>query len=294
MSQSYQDQTKNINEWIQSAMHFWKNFSPLNAHGDQQQTTQDTFFTGSQKTDQFFISGFNMIQLLIANLLEPDNIDETLKKSDAISSASIEILQQFTDSFMEMQKQWIERFVRIGLETKAYRFDDIDKEMFTSWQNIYEKEFQKFFKIPTIGLLRYYQERAQIALDKFHLFQESLSELLYYLYIPFEKTAQIFQKEMEKQIEQGHISNNVKEHYNQWIKILEGHFMALLKSSEYSEVLNKAIYSYVQFKNAKDAVLMDLLQHLPVPTYKEMDELYKDIYELKQTVKLLKTKLENQ
>jgi len=291
MSQSDQDNTKNFNEWLQSSMQFWKNFSAGYTHGDQKQSEKETFFTGSQKTDQFFISGFNMFQLLMASLLEPDNIDQTMKKSDAISSASIEIFKQFTESFMDMQKQWIERCVRIGMETKAYRFDDIDKEMFTSWKNIYEKEYQKFFQIPAIGLLRYYQERANIALDKFNLFNESLAELLYFLYIPFEKSAQVYQKEIEKQIEQGDISNNFKDHYNRWMKILEGHFMSLLKSSEYSEVLNNAIQSYVQFKNAKDAVLMDLLQHLPVPSQKEMDELYKEIYELKQTVKFLKTKL---
>ncbi|MBF0452646.1 MAG: hypothetical protein HQK75_18230 [Candidatus Magnetomorum sp.] len=236
----------------------------------------------------------NIFQLLVASLFEPDNIDATLKKSDAISSASLEILQQFTEGFMEMQTQWIERCVRIGQETKAYGFDDMDKDMFTSWKKIYEKEFQKFFHIPTLGLFRYYHERIYTAIDKFNVFHEALAELSYLLYIPFEKSAQVLQKEIENQIEQGNISNNFKEHYNRWMRILEGHFMALLKSSEYMETLNDAIQAYVQFKNAKDAVLMDLLQHLPVPTHKEMDELYKEIYELKQTVKALKKSISSQ
>jgi len=289
MKQSDQDQTFNINinEWMQSAMSLWKNMT-ASQQEDSFFSQSETPFTGSQKTDQFFSSAMNMFQMTMASFFEPDNIDATLNKSDAISSASIEILKQATESVMEMQKQWIERCIRIGQETKAYNFDDMDKEIFTTWKNIYKKEFQQYFQIPTIGLFRYYQERVNTALDKYNLFCESVSEFMYMLYVPFEKSAQIYQKEVEHKLSNGELSNNFKDHYNQWIRILEGHFMSLLKSREYTEVLNQTIQSYVQFKKAKDDVLIDMLQQVPVPTNKEMDELYKEIYELKQTIKSLK------
>jgi hypothetical protein len=286
MTQSDQEQTFNMHEWIQSAMNLWKKMAV------SQQESKDFFqagtsFTGSKKTDQFFTSSMNMYHLILSSLFEPDNIDATMKKTDAISSASIEILKQVTESVMEMQKKWIERCIRIGKETKAYSFDDMDKELFTTWKNIYEKELQHFFQIPTLGLFRFYQERINIAIDKYNLFNESMSEFMFMLYVPFEKTAQVFQMEIEKKLAEGEFSNNFKEHYNQWIRILEGHFMSLLKSKEYTDVLNQTIQTYVQFKKAKDDVLIDFLQHVPVPTNKEMDELYKEIYELKRTVKAL-------
>jgi len=286
MTQSDQEQTFNMHEWIQSAMNLWKKMA-VSQQGSKDFYQSDTSFTGSKKTDQFFTSSMNMYHLIMSSLFEPDNIDATMKKTDAISSASIEILKQVTESVMEMQKKWIERCIRIGKETKAYSFDDMDKELFTTWKNIYEKELQHFFQIPTLGLFRFYQERINVAIDKYNLFNESMSEFMFMLYVPFEKTAQVFQMEIEKKLSEGEFSNNFKDHYNQWIRILEGHFMSLLKSKEYTDVLNQTIQTYVQFKKAKDDVLIDLLQHVPVPTNKEMDELYKEIYELKRTVKAL-------
>jgi gas vesicle protein len=287
MTKTDQEQSFNMNEWMQSAMNLWKKMASPQ-QGENQFSQFETSFTGSKKTDQFFSSSMNTLNLILSGFFEPDNIDATLKKSGEISSASIEILKQVTESVMEMQKKWVERCIRIGQESKAYSFDDMDKEIFTTWKNIYEKEFQQFFQIPTIGLLRYYQERINTAVDKYNLFSESISEFMFMLYVPFEKTAQVFQKEVELKLSEGEISNNFKDYYNQWIRILEGHFMSLLKSKEYTEVLNQTIQTYVQFKKAKEDVLIDLLQHIPVPTNKEMDELYKEIYELKQTVKSLK------
>jgi len=286
MTQSDQEQAFNMQEWMQSAMNLWKKMTD-SQQGDMNFFQTDTSFTGSKKTDQYFTSSMNMLQLILSNLFESDSIDATLKKSDAISSTTIEIFKQITESVMEMQKKWIERCVRIGKETKAYNFDDMDKEIFTTWKNIYEKEFQQFFQIPTIGLFRFYQERINIAIDKYNMFNEAMSEFMFMLYVPFEKSIQVYQKEVEEKLTEGEFSNNFKDHYNRWIRILEGHFMSLLKSKEYTEVFDQAIQTYVQFKKAKDDVLIDMLQQVPVPTNKEMDELYKDIYDLKQTVKSL-------
>jgi len=286
MTQTEQEQAFNMNEWMQSAMNLWKKMT-TSQQVDKDFFQSDASFTGSKKTDQFFSSAMNMMQLIMSSFFEPDNIDATLKKTDDIVSASIEILKQVTESVMDLQTQCIERCIRIGKETKAYSFDDMDREIFTTWKNIYEKEFQHFLQIPTIGLFRYYQERVNIAVDKYNLFSEALSEFMFMLYIPFEKTAQIYQKEIEKKLAEGELSNNFKDHYNQWIRILEGHFMSLLKSKEYTEVLSHTIQTYVAFKKAKEDVLIDILQQVPVPTNKEMDELYKEIYDLKQQVKHL-------
>jgi len=292
MKQSDSDKNFNINmhEWMQSAFNVWKQMAQP---GDQGKTQAETTFTGSKKTDQFFMSSLNMFQLACANMFTPENIDATIQKSDAITSATLEIMQHMTEGVMEMQNSWIERMVRIGKETKAYSFDDMDKEMFTTWKNIYEKEIQQFFQIPTLGLFRFYQERINVAIDKQNIFSEALSEFMYTLFVPVEKSAAVFQKELEEKIARGELSNNLKEYYNRWIRILEGHFMSLLKSEEYTEVLNRTISSYTQFKKAKDDVLTDFLQHIPVPTNKEMDELYKEIYELKQKVKSLQKSVNN-
>jgi polyhydroxyalkanoate synthesis regulator phasin len=45
-----------------------------------------------------------------------------------------------------------------------------------------------------------------------------------------------------------------------------------------------------EFSKAKKEILQDFLNMLPVPTLKELDELYKEIYLLKKRIKALEKK----
>jgi polyhydroxyalkanoate synthesis regulator phasin len=75
-----------------------------------------------------------------------------------------------------------------------------------------------------------------------------------------------------------------------WLKILEGHYMTLFKSQEYTQALGKTLGSMEEFTMARQELLQDALQSLPVATDKDMDELYKELYELKKRIKQLEKK----
>jgi len=68
--------------------------------------------------------------------------------------------------------------------------------------------------------------------------------------------------------------------------------MTLLKSPEYTQVMNSTIEALTQYRKAKEEMLYDLLQDIPIPTNKEMDEFYKEFYLLKKKVRELSRKLE--
>jgi len=55
--------------------------------------------------------------------------------------------------------------------------------------------------------------------------------------------------------------------------------------------LRGTLNSLHDFRAARSEFFMDLLQNLPIPTNKEMDELYKDLYILKKRVKELERKV---
>ena len=66
--------------------------------------------------------------------------------------------------------------------------------------------------------------------------------------------------------------------------------MTLFQSSEYTQSLNKTLNAMSEFSAVKKEILQDFLNMLPVPTHKEMDELYKEIYLLKKRIKELEKK----
>jgi hypothetical protein len=121
-------------------------------------------------------------------------------------------------------------------------------------------------------------------MDETNQFQMALSEFMYLFSVPFEKTARVMQEKTEEMMEQGDVPSDVKDHYNMYIKILEGHFMTLLQSPEYIRVMSDTINALVKYKQAKEKVLFDMLNTLPIPTNKDMDELYKEFYILKKRV----------
>jgi polyhydroxyalkanoate synthesis regulator phasin len=75
------------------------------------------------------------------------------------------------------------------------------------------------------------------------------------------------------------------------VKILEGHFMTLFKSPEYNQTLADLFIKVTDFIVAKNEMFQDILQILPVPTYKEIDELYRDLHILKKRVRELEGQL---
>jgi class III poly(R)-hydroxyalkanoic acid synthase PhaE subunit len=202
------------------------------------------------------------------------------------------ISQQVWDGYFELQKRWMDHITRVGQQTKAYSFEDIDQNIFKAAREIYEKEYQKFLNVPQVGLNRFYQERLSRLTDKYNLFQTSLGEFIYMFYVPIEKSIGVMQEKLEQMAEAGELHDNFKDYYNMWIKVLEGHYMKLLQSPEYTEVMNNTINALITYKQAKDEVMYDILQKLPIPTNKDMDELYKDFYHLKKKVRELSKKIE--
>jgi len=102
---------------------------------------------------------------------------------------------------------------------------------------------------------------------------------------------QVLQDQVEELSKEGKVPEKAKEYYNLWVKILEGHYMNLFKSPEYLAAFREMLDQVENFANAKNEVLQDLLQSLPVPTNRDMDNIYKDLYLLKKRVRVLEKEL---
>lgn len=275
--------------WLKSATDFWGEMASTSVpFGKSEKPRKGTAYK-AQKTWE---SSSKILQAMISTFSEPENINAILKGAETVPEFMMDIAHQMWDGYFELQKKMMDRAVRIGQETKAYDFDDIDQDLFKTLREMYENEFQKYLNAPQVGLTRFYQERMNRVVDKFNLFQTSLSEFLYMFYVPMEKSLTVMQEKIEQMAEQGEIHDNYKDYYNMWVKVLEGHYMKLLQSQEYTEVMKSTIDSLVQYRNAKDEFMCDILQKLPIPTNKDMDELYKDLYLLKKQVRELSKKIE--
>jgi class III poly(R)-hydroxyalkanoic acid synthase PhaE subunit len=179
----------------------------------------------------------------------------------------------------------MEKAGTLGQKTEAYKFENIDQDAFRAWTEIYEEEFKQFLNIPQLGLTRFYQERMARLADKFNIFQGAMAEFTYLLYLPMEKSFKVMQEKLEQATKEGKFPETSQEYYRIWLRILEGHYMTLFKSPEYTSVLKKTLDATEEFVAARQEVYEDILEMFPVPTNKDMDDLYKELYRLKKRIR---------
>jgi class III poly(R)-hydroxyalkanoic acid synthase PhaE subunit len=221
----------------------------------------------------------------------PQTMEAVFKGANASPETAMRMLRTTWNGYSQLYQSWLKNAGKAGKTGKPFSFEGLEAGTFKEWTAFYEKELQPFFKAPQVGLTRLYQERTNAALDKFNQMQAAVGEFLHHLNGPVERSVKAMQEKIEEQARDGKLSENFKDYYNMWIKILEGDYMTIYKSPEYIESMGRALSAVEEYKMARDNVLVDLLQVLPIPTNKEMDELYKEFHVLKKTVKEMAKRL---
>lgn len=224
-------------------------------------------------------------------LNDPEMADAVLKGLNTLPEFFMKIAKAGWEASSRLQEKIVEKAGKIGQKTDAYQFENLDQGIFKAWREIYEEEFSQYLQIPQLGLNRYYQERLNHLLDQSNILNASLSGFLYLLYLPMEKSMKVFQDKIEDLSKEGNIPDKAKDYYKLWVKILEGHYMNLFKSPEYLASLREMTSQAEDYITAKNEVLQDILQSLPIPTNRDMDNIYKDLYLLKKRVKVLEKEL---
>lgn len=286
--QKIKDPESMLEAWMKSATEFWGSMARMwpGAPGISEAATPSKM-GDKGRVQESMESALRMWQTLSSTMDEPAAVEPFFQGINALPEIMMKMAQTGWDRYFQMQRQWIERAGRLGARTEAYKFEDIDQEAFKAWSEIYEEEFKKFFYAPQLGLMRFYQERAGRFTDKFNLFQGAIGEFMYLLYLPMEKSFKVMQEKVKELSEEGKLPENSQDYYRIWLKILEGHYMTLFKSHEYTQVLSKTLDAMEGFTMARQELLQDALQSLPIATDKDMDDLYKELYDLKKKVRQL-------
>jgi hypothetical protein len=277
-----------LEAWMKMAGEFWKTA----ATGDSSASGTYGFpeFSHVKDPNKFqesLQSTMKMWSSMSSMLGKPHTAEAIMKGAAAVPEIIVRALGSGWEGYFRLQQQIMQRVGRIGQETEAYKYENLDENIFRVWADIYEKELSPYLKVPQLGLTRFYQERLGQAADKYNTFQASFAEFLRLLYLPVEKSSKVMQQKFEEMAKEGNLPDSPQDYYRTWIKILEGHYMTLFKSSEYAQSLKEILSTYEDYLSAREQILQDFLQSVPVPTNKEMDELYREIYCLKKKVKKL-------
>ncbi|MEJ2715665.1 MAG: poly(R)-hydroxyalkanoic acid synthase subunit PhaE [Deltaproteobacteria bacterium] len=272
-----------LEAWMKNAAEFWETAARMWPDAAEKMGLKGRTFDA-------WDSALETWQAMAAVMSEPGATEGLFKGINTVPSVLVKMIQPALHCVFQFQLEWMERASRIGKSTTAYTFENLDQEAFKAWKELYEKEFQRFLKIPQLGLTRVYQERMNEVTDKLNVFEAEMGEFISILYLPVEKSFNVMREELNKMAESGELPQRSVDYYRIWIKILEGHYMTLFKSPEYNRALAKILDALGEYTLAREEILQDTLKLFPLPTYKDMDELYREIYLLKKRIKELETK----
>ncbi len=278
-----------VNTWMKSMGDLWGNMAGQwgAPFAEQQHAGAKAGQTATPKAQAAMAAALKNWQSMAGAMAAPESMTALFKGSGAMPEVLLKLSQTSMGSFMEMQQKITQRLGRMGESVEAYQFQDIDENMFRVWTDIYKKEFQQFFRIPQLGLMRTYQEKANQVADTYNLFQSTLSEFLNLLGLPFNRSMQVMQEKLGELAESGELTDDTKVYYNMWVKVLEGHFMTLFQTPEYVETLTRTVNALSEYSAARNAALEDMLSLLPVAKKTEMDDMARELYELKKRLRKL-------
>ena len=275
--------------WLKDATDMWLNMAQAVPSGTDSalktQTAVQNRFTRQLETNLNLLKSFSRM------MSEPESASAAANSFSALPEILLKMTSSGFDVAMQIQNHLMEKAGNIGKRTEAYNFDNLDQDVFKALTEIYEKELRQYLKIPPLGLTRFYQERFNELLDKHNLFETTLAEFLSILYLPMEKSFRVLQEKLQEMAEEGHLPSDTKESYGMWLKILEGHYMSLFKSKEYTDALHRTLNKLEDFLIAKNDTMRDFLQLMPVVTHRDMDDLYKEFHILKKRVRELEKKI---
>ena len=76
-------------------------------------------------------------------------------------------------------------------EERKKSFEDISeffRKVSRAWFGSYEEEMRKYLNLPQLGLMRYYQERLNLTVDRFQAFRGRLMDFAHLFYAPIEES----------------------------------------------------------------------------------------------------------
>ena len=150
-----------------------------------------------------------------------------------------------------------------------------------------QDKIHSFFHNLTLGPFREYQERLDRFGEAFQNWELSRQDFLFLLNIPLEESWQELEREWGSHMtaKKGRLSPDAV--FNLWIEILERRYMALYESEKFVSAMNVALQRSADLVKARTALVDDFQKCHHLPTSREMDELYKDLYFLRKRVESL-------
>lgn len=269
--------------WIKWTMDFWETMAQMGP-GPAEAVKSGGAAPEEAPRDESWLSALNLWQAFFALLTEPGTVAAVFRGIKAPSEIILKMAQAGWEGYFHLHQQWLQGWQGEEPQNGGLDFENLDQDIFKICNEIYEHDFGQILNLPSLRLTCLPQEGVNQAVDNFTHFQGAMAEFIYLLYLPVKKSLRVMAEEW-RQAGAEKPPEDFKEYYKKWLKILEGHYMTLFQSPEYTRTLSHTLEALEDFAVAKQGLIADAMGALSLPTQREVDELYREMHLVKKSMR---------
>lgn len=161
------------------------------------------------------------------------------------------------------------------------------KDTFKDFFKMMSGEMSRFTSIPQLGPSRNYQGKVVGVMEKGNQFLLTLGEYMALMFTPLEHAMQMVQSTVKGLTDEQRGSLTSEAVYEMWLKELEQGYFTLYGSEEYLGLLKRLVTAMGEFNLARQAYMGDCLKQMGIPSESDLDDLYRDLYNLKKKISSL-------
>lgn len=153
------------------------------------------------------------------------------------------------------------------------------------FRKTYHDTIGRSLRSPSLGYFRESLTTFQRTVDAYVEYQASMQEFHSLMFATSQKAMEKVLARLTEFSGQQPSPQMLKEFYRLWLKINEDTYHDLFLSKEFTKLLQEVLTRGLQFRKWLDDLSDQLLELTNLPGKKDMDEIYKTIYELKKEVR---------
>lgn len=205
-----------------------------------------------------------------------DYISRTTELADSYRQTMESFLSPWFDSSEDLREKAME----------AMRGDsDAYMQFLRKWNEAYQDSFGRLFRAPGFGLTKETSERMLQSMEAYVEYTNALNEFTTALYGVGHNVMERLMNKLQELKDEGNPPETFKEFYDLWVEANENAYLELFKEDSFARLLGRVVDSGAKFKKRYDNLMMEALDNLPIPTDKDMDTVYQNMYELKKEVR---------
>ncbi|MGM0452189.1 MAG: poly(R)-hydroxyalkanoic acid synthase subunit PhaE [Thermodesulfobacteriota bacterium] len=283
------DMSALFSQWINQAAQTWQQMLQTGADPAANSTgpTEDDSSSDDDPHRMHRDTMFDNWQTLAKCMGQPEALSSLFSDMSKRPEVLSALVQTGWQAFHQLQQQGADPLDITNRFADTRHLFRPDEKDVNRWIDFYDKEFRKLIHMPQMGLTPLHQEKINCSLERFNEMQRETTRFILLLWGPVEEATRQMQEQILHWAAAGKMPSDSKALYKQWIKILENRYTQMFQSRSYLQTMQKAISANQQYQAARKDFLESVLQYFGVPTNRDIDDVYRELYRLKKRVKTL-------